>query len=390
MPPKTRGAKMSSGSRKRTRNGDANSPIIAGESLRRPPLQRFRRYKRTQVTTPGPAPFSEMEAAVLENERTDYSIKISLEVAKAGTAPRTVRVYADGIYDMFHSGHAKQLMQAKMAFPNTYLIVGVCSDKLTHKKKGRTVMNETERYEALRHCRYVDEVVKAVPWSISDEFLEKHKIDFVAHDDLPYSSNDSDDIYKHLKDKDMFLATQRTEGISTTDIIARIIKDYDMYVRRNLTRGYSAKELNVSYMKEKKIQFDESLNKMKDKSRELIDKIKDTKDKGNEMIHRWEEKSREFITNFLDMFGRDGRIKNWIQEGRARIEQAISPVNSDDEEDSTDGMNSAEPDRNDAESPDSATKSPPAKRGRISPLLVGATSRGQGEEDFSDPEDEAS
>jgi choline-phosphate cytidylyltransferase len=52
----------------------------------------------------------------------------------------------------------------------------VCSDALTRANKGKTVMTEDERYDSVRHCRYVDEVVREAPWTLDDDFLAKHKV----------------------------------------------------------------------------------------------------------------------------------------------------------------------------------------------------------------------
>lgn len=72
-------------------------------------------------------------------------------------------------------------------------------DKETIEKKGKIVMNEQERTEILMHCRWVDEVICPCPWIVTVDFLRKHNIHYVAHDDIPYASASADDIYSEVK-----------------------------------------------------------------------------------------------------------------------------------------------------------------------------------------------
>lgn len=173
---------------------------------------------------------------------------------------RPIRIYADGVFDLFHLGHMRQLEQAKKSFANVELVCGIPSDKETQKRKGLTVLSDKHRVETLKHCKWVDEVIADAPWCVTTSFLLKHRIDYVAHDDLPYASLDSDDIYKPIKERGMFLTTQRTDGISTSDIITKIIRDYDKYLMRNFARGATRKELNVSWFKKNELEFKKHIN----------------------------------------------------------------------------------------------------------------------------------
>nr|XP_019612615.1 PREDICTED: choline-phosphate cytidylyltransferase B isoform X3 [Rhinolophus sinicus] len=203
-------------------------------------------------TLNAPAPFADETSCQCQAPHE----KLTIAQARLGTpVDRPVRVYADGIFDLFHSGHARALMQAKTLFPNSYLLVG-----------------------------------------------------------------------------GMFVPTQRTEGISTSDIITRIVRDYDVYARRNLQRGYTAKELNVSFINEKKYRFQNQVDKMKEKVKNVEERSKEfvnrVEEKSHDLIQKWEEKSREFIGNFLELFGPDGAWKQMFQERSSRMLQALSPKQS--------------------------------------------------------------
>ncbi|GLT86224.1 hypothetical protein SLE2022_043780 [Rubroshorea leprosula] len=265
----------------------------------------------------------------------------STSAADPPTSDLPVRVYADGIYDLFHFGHARSLEQAKKSFPNTYLLVGCCNDEVTHKLKGKTVMTESERYESLRHCKWVDEVIPDAPWVINQEFLDKHKIDYVAHDSLPYAdaTGAGKDVYEFVKAIGRFKETKRTEGISTSDIIMRIVKDYNQYVMRNLDRGYTRKELGVSYVKEKRLRVNMRLKKLQEKVKEHQEKVGEKIQTVAMHRNEWIENADRWVAGFLEMFEEGCHkmgtaIRDRIQERlRGQLSREFLPNGNNDEGD---------------------------------------------------------
>jgi ethanolamine-phosphate cytidylyltransferase len=124
-------------------------------------------------------------------------------------------------YDMMHFGHANSLRQAKEF--GDYLIVGVHSDADILKHKGPTVMKEKERYEAIRACKWVDEVVEAAPYVTTLETMDEYNIDYCIHGDDITTDEFGNDCYQAVKDQGRYKEVKRTAGVSTTDLVGRML-----------------------------------------------------------------------------------------------------------------------------------------------------------------------
>ncbi len=106
---------------------------------------------------------------------------------------KNIRIYADITGDLFHYGHISFFQQAREL--GDYLIIGVLSDKTISEYKREPIIEEFQRYEMIRNCRLVNEVIEDAPMPLSKSFLEKHKIDLVVHgDDKKWSSHYKDPI----------------------------------------------------------------------------------------------------------------------------------------------------------------------------------------------------
>ena len=131
--------------------------------------------------------------------------------------------YTTGVFDMFHIGHLNILKNAKELCD--YLIVGVSTDELVQKDKGKTpVIPFSERMEIVSSIRYVDQVV---PQPNKDKLTawKTYQFDkmFVGSDWKGTSQWEQfEDQFKPLGVEIIYIP--HTDGISSTKL-TRVIKE---------------------------------------------------------------------------------------------------------------------------------------------------------------------
>ena len=129
-----------------------------------------------------------------------------------------IRVYADIVGDLFHVGHINLLKQAREC--GDYLIVGVHSDKSVESYKRKPVFSEKDRYEIVRNCSLVDEVIEDAPLVLTKKYIDENNICIVVHGDD--KSPHFEEQHKVPLEMGIMKYLKYTDGISTTDLIERI------------------------------------------------------------------------------------------------------------------------------------------------------------------------
>ena len=103
------------------------------------------------------------------------------------------------------------------------LVCGVVSDEEILLNKGPAIMTIDERCEILNHCKFVNEVVRNVPYVPNIDLLKKINCDFYAHGDDPCLDHEGNDAIGPMKEAGKFKMFKRTEGVSTTDITGKLL-----------------------------------------------------------------------------------------------------------------------------------------------------------------------
>ena len=134
-----------------------------------------------------------------------------------------MKIFCDGVWDLFHYGHVNHFKKIKNLFPDCYLLVGVLNDKDATIYKRKPIFDENKRKELLDSCEYVDENTIEFPLVMTNEFMEEHDIDLVVH--AFSNENDYDkqkEFFKVPIELNKFLKIEYDKTISTTKLIEKM------------------------------------------------------------------------------------------------------------------------------------------------------------------------
>ena len=135
--------------------------------------------------------------------------------------------YTTGVFDLFHIGHLNILRNAKLECD--YLIVGITTDELSLKEKGRTpIIPFSERMTIVESIKYVDSVVPQINYDKIEAWNNlKFNIMFVGDD---WQGTDKwnmlEDKFKKLEVKiSYFPYTHQTSSSKIRKILDLIYED---------------------------------------------------------------------------------------------------------------------------------------------------------------------
>ena len=141
-----------------------------------------------------------------------------------------MRIYLDGVFDLYHRGHLESFKYLKseefhkrVNSKNIVLIVGIVSDSDAEGYKRKPIINEENRVEILKYNKLIDEVIFPCPLVIDKEFIDKNNIDYVVHGFADESDFDKQtEFFKIPIELKKFLKINYYSKTSTSDIIRKI------------------------------------------------------------------------------------------------------------------------------------------------------------------------
>ena len=138
-----------------------------------------------------------------------------------------MRIYVDGVFDLFHYGHLQFLIKCKELYPETFLIVGVVGDNVAENYKRKPIINQKHRCDIIKSLKCTDLVIEDPPLIITKHFMDKYNIDMVIHSFSSTSDSAKQyDFFKYPISINKFQEIDYCSEISTSYIISMIKKEY--------------------------------------------------------------------------------------------------------------------------------------------------------------------